>query len=126
MNIKPGQRISIEQFHALTGGQMRRSKYNAIRTQNPDGTWSDSKREAQYDSKIMMLKHDPSTKRVNRKTSFPLIVNGVLICTYESDWTRELQNGVVEVYDAKGCRTKEYIKKKKLMKEIYGIEIIEL
>ena len=119
--------MSVDEYRAaIAEKRVRRHKYNAVRTQNEDGTWSDSKREARIDRDIMALRLSPLTKRVTRKQRFPLIVRSVLIGTYEADWTRELQCGTIEVYDAKGCRTKEYLKKKKLMKEIYGVEIIEL
>jgi hypothetical protein len=118
--------ISAEEYLDMLSTRKRKSKFNAVKTKNGDGTVSDSKREARFDAQIMALRLDPSTKRVTRKDRFPLVVNSVLIGVYECDWVRELKTGQIEVYDAKGFKTREYIKKKSLMHSIYGVEIIEL
>lgn len=117
-----------EQRNQILAGLTKkgRSKYNSVRTQNADGTWSDSRREAKWDSQIMAMKRDPDVKRVTRKARYPLIVNSVLISTYECDWTVEYHSKAIRVFDAKGHRTKAYTQKRKLMKSIYGIEIEEL
>jgi len=104
----------------------KQSKYHAIRTQNADGTWSDSLREARFDAQIMLLQHDPKTARVVRKEKFPIVVNGEKICTFVSDWFVEKKTGEKIVYDAKGVKTPIYKLKKKLVKALYGLDIVEL
>jgi hypothetical protein len=103
-----------------------KNKYHAIRTQNADGTWSDSKKEARIDSKIMLLKYDETVAAIERKIKYPLVVNGVNCGNYICDWTVYRKDGTREVYDAKGVKTTVYKLKKKLVAAIYKIDIIEL
>jgi hypothetical protein len=102
------------------------NKYGNKRTMNEDGTVSDSRKEAEHDIKFMALKRSPLVKCVERKRAFQLVVKDEKICSYVCDWAVEWKDGRLEVYDAKGCKTPVYRIKKKLMKAIYDIEIIEL
>jgi hypothetical protein len=59
---------------------------------------------------------------------FKLEVNGELICTYEADFVYK-ENGELRVEDVKSKITRRlpvYRLKKKLMKQIHGIEIKEV
>ena len=103
----------------------RKSKYRAIRTENADGTWSDSRREAKMDWVMMSLKLKPGVSDVVRKKVFPIVINGEKICSYECDWCVIYQNGTMEIWDAKGFKTPVYKLKKKLVKAVLGIEILE-
>ncbi len=104
----------------------RKNKYRAVRTMNSDGSLSDSKKEARCDTRMMALKLDPTVATVERKVRYPLVINGEKVGVYECDWTVYRKDGAREVYDAKGFKTSVYNLKKKMMKAIYGIEIIEL
>ena len=104
----------------------KRNKYHAVRTMNQDGTWSDSKKEARIDGKMMLLKHDPTVAAIERKNKYPLVVNGEHCGNYICDWTVYRKDGSREVYDAKGVKTPVYNLKKKLMRAIHKIEVIEL
>lgn len=106
--------------------KMNKSKYRAIRTRNADGSWSDSRKEARIDARMMLLKHDPTVSTVERKVRYPLTINGEKIGVYECDWTVYRHDGSREVYDAKGFKTPIYRIKKKLVKALYGFDIIEL
>lgn len=118
---------AMEKFGMSAKAKKGRSgKYNAKRTKNEDGTFSDSKREAKFDSQIMAMRSAPDVKAVVRKVVYQLVSNSVLVGVYESDWSVYYKSGRIEVYDAKGCMTKEYTKKKRLMKAILGISIKEL
>ena len=56
---------------------------------------------------------------------FALVVNGVKIGRYTADFVY-LEKGVRIVEDSKsGVRTRDYLLRKKLMKAIHGIEILE-
>jgi hypothetical protein len=56
---------------------------------------------------------------------YPLVVEGVTICTYEADAVY-VEGGVTVVSDSKGFLTRVYRLKKRLMKAIYAIEIKEV
>jgi len=56
---------------------------------------------------------------------FPIEVNGIKICTYIADFRYKERDGTEVVEDCKGFKTDVYRLKKKLVKAIYGIEILE-
>ena len=101
------------------------SKYRNIRTANGDGSFSDSRKEARTDAEYQTLLRCGQLKSVERKKRYPLKIKDVLICTYVSDWVVTDRAGAVAVIDAKGFKTPVYRIKKKLMKALYGIDIIE-
>lgn len=118
--------MTIEAFNMHSFDLKPFSKYRARRAQNADGSWSDSKKEARLDARMMDLKLEPDVEKVERKVKYPLIINGHDCGYYESDWTVYRKDGTSQVYDAKGFKTPVYRLKKKLMKAIHGVEIIEL
>lgn len=59
-----------------------------------------------------------------RQVNYKLIVNGVKICTYRADFVLVFPCGKTIVEDYKGMITREFVLKKKLMKAIYGIDIV--
>lgn len=70
---------------------------------------------------------------LRRQVKFQLIpkqyVNGKLVereCAYIADFVYTDPYGVTVVEDAKGMRTREYIAKRKMMLEKYGIQIREV
>jgi len=104
----------------------KRSKYRAIKTRNANGVLFDSKKEARLDPVIMMYSKSDFVKEVIRKKVYPIVINGVLVCKYVSDWTILFKNGTEQVYDAKGYKTQVYKLKKKLMKAVHNLTINEL
>lgn len=59
---------------------------------------------------------------------FKLEVNGVMITTYEADFSYVVEggNGRVVVEDVKGVRTREYLIKKNLMLAVHGVQVQEV
>jgi hypothetical protein len=58
---------------------------------------------------------------------FKLEVNGVLITSYEADFTYwKPMSHLVTVEDVKGVRTREFMIKARLMLAVHGITIIEV
>lgn len=105
-------------------GKRKQSKYRNKKTV-AEGIVFDSKREAQAWLKLRMLEQAGSITNLARQVMYPLVVNGVKVASYKADFTY-LLNGQRIVADAKGVRTLDYVIKKKLMKALYGIEILEL
>lgn len=104
----------------------KRSKYRA----EPiviDGIRFDSKAEARRYAHLELLQRAGEITDLERQVRFPLDVNGELICVYIADHAyfvcRENRR-VVE--DVKGVRTPVYRLKKKLMKALHGVEIVEV
>jgi hypothetical protein len=121
----------------LIGIGKKRNKYFSIPTENHDGSMSDSKKEAALDYKFMVLL--PLSKEIDhviRKERFPFIHNGMVLCSYEADWTVYYTDGRKQVFDAKvvkkvknktvGTSTALYRLKKKMMKVFYNIDIQEV
>jgi hypothetical protein len=111
----------------------KRSKFNARKTER-DGILFDSKREADTWPLIRAMRDREQIFNLERQKTYTLVVNGVHICNYRSDFewdefatpdpTNMAERHVVA--DVKGFRTREYLIKRALMKAIHGIEIREL
>lgn len=97
----------------------RASKYNNVKV----GEY-DSKKEAVRAQELELLQKAGEINNLRHHTVFDLVVNGVIIGKYESDFDYYNPHAYV-VEDAKGVRTDVYKLKKKLMKAIHGIEILE-
>lgn len=95
-----------------------------------DGRKYHSKKEAGYARELDMLsKARVDAQRVVSwlpQVKYRLEVNGVKIADYILDFKVEYADGRVEYVDVKGVRTGEYVMKKKLMKALFNIDIIEV
>lgn len=90
-----------------------------------DGRTFDSKREA---SVYLRLKAEQLAGRISGlrcQVRFPLRVGGIRVATYVADFVL-IRQGRREVIDVKGVSTAAYKLKKRLMKALFGIDIIEV
>ena len=101
-----------------------RAKYRNKKT-TVNGRTFDSKLEAARYVQLVRLQEGGVVFGLKCQVTFPLMVNGSLICKYICDFTYTDSDGKFVVEDAKGVRTREYILKKKLMKAVHGIDVIE-
>ena len=99
------------------------NKYRAIKTE-VDNIRFDSKREAKRYQELRLLERAGVIKDLKLQVRFPLKVQSELICTYVADFVYQ-ENGQQVVEDSKGHRTREYVIKKKLMRAIHEVEILE-
>jgi hypothetical protein len=107
----------------------RVNKFGAIKTEI-DGMTMDSKREATTYQNLKMRAAAGEIQNLvadKEKLRYPLQVGDVLIGYYEADfrWT-DAHTKIVVVADAKGKKTAVYQIKRKLMKAIFDIDILEL
>lgn len=100
-----------------------RNKYGA-KPVTINGRWFASGREGKRAGVLKMLEQAGAIGELLYQEPYPLVMNGVLICTYFADFVYP-ENGVVVVEDCKGVRTPEYKLKKKMMLAIHGIVIRE-
>ena len=100
------------------------SKYKAIKTQNPDGTWFDSKKEAKRYAELLILQRSGQISNLRLQPRYDMILNGVKICSYSADF-RYLDGLKLVVEDVKGYKTPVYNLKKKMMRAFHAIEIFE-
>lgn len=102
----------------------RRPKYGAVRTV-ADGISYASKKEARRGVALGFLLRAGEVTDLVRQKRYAFDVNGQHICTYVADFVYRDKGGTLIVEDVKGYKTDEYRIKRKLMKAIYGIDILE-
>lgn len=87
----------------------------------------DSKREAKRWKELRMLLKAGKIGMLARQVEFELNPGGTHSVIYKADFTYvDTQTGEKITEDVKGMRTREYLKKKRLMKKLYGITITEI
>lgn len=110
---------------ALAEKSKRPNKYGAVKTV-VDGITFDSKAEAKRWQQLKVMEQAGEIHSIVRQPVFPLYVNGNLVCKYVADFKYLQRSGGLVVEDVKGVRTAVYILKRKLVKAIYGIDILEI
>lgn len=121
------QESGTTRTHLMPGKDIARkpSKYRNKKTE-ADGLVFDSQKEARRWGDLKTLERAGEIIDLKRQVKYELEINGHLICSYKADFTyRRTGRPEVIVEDAKGYRTQIYGLKKKLMKAIHGIEILE-
>lgn len=101
----------------------RRSKYGNVRTE-VDGIKFHSKKEA---ARYLILKDEVANGSISDlrlQVPYKLMVDGKLICKYLADFVY-IKDGIEIVEDVKGRITPVYSLKKKMMKLILGVDILE-
>lgn len=100
-------------------------KYKNVKT-TVDGFKFDSKKEANRYCNLKLLQKAGEISELEMQPKYPLTVNGVIVATYIADF-RYVIKGFINytVEDVKGVKTPVYRLKKKLMKAIYKIDILE-
>ncbi len=110
----------------MTIGQ---SKYKNVRSEY-NGRVFASKREAETAGQLDLMRRasDPKQRvaHVEYQHKMPLVVNGEKIATYIADFRVTFADNHEEIWDAKGMRTDVYKIKAKLVKALYGIDIVEI
>lgn len=121
--------IGCSLSHRVKGVPTLKSKYKNVKTVY-NGQIFDSKLEARYCQELDMKLKAGIILNYERQVRFPLTVNDQLICTYIADFVVEYPTLTafprIEVVDTKGVKTQIYRIKKKLLKAITGITIIEI
>ncbi len=110
-------------------GRRRRSKYgNSItprRVSTPAGVYEirfDSKHEAEVYDILRLLWEAGELRLLLLQVPFRL-PGGI---RYRADFLIQEPDGWVRILDAKGCRTKEFIMKKKQVEDLYRVQIEEV
>lgn len=99
----------------------QRSKFGNVRT-IVDGRSFASKKEARRYEALKLLERAGEIVGLSLQPRFPLIVNGVKVCTYVGDF-RYSERGKSVIEDSKGFETPEFKIKRNLMLACYGIEV---
>lgn len=102
------------------------SKYGSVKTE-VDGVLFDSKREAFRYQELKICERAGIIQELALQVKFPLVVNGVKVCTYIADFVYKDQQGRTLVEDSKGVKTPVYRIKAKLFAACYpNLRILEV
>lgn len=102
-----------------------KSKHRNIKTEI-DGIVFDSKLEATRYSDLRLMEKAGAISDLALQVPFEIVINDQLICKYVADFVYNDKDGKQVVEDAKGQLTQVYRLKKKLMRAVLGIEIVEV
>jgi hypothetical protein len=104
----------------------KKSKYGNEKT-DVNGKQFDSKKEAKRYKVLNLLLKQGKIGMLARQVEYELNVGGSHSLKYVADFVYlDAETGKTVVEDAKGMKTREYLKKRRLMKKIHGIEIKEV
>lgn len=118
-------RMTVEEYrqYLLTGKMptsQTKSKYQNRKTEL-DGVTYDSKKEARRAAELNLMLKNGEIITLARQVRFRL-TKGI---EYVADFVYTTKDGEQIIEDVKGMKTDVYKLKKKLMKELRGIEILE-
>src|SRR5579859_5392531 len=101
------------------------NKYHNKKT-TIDNIRFDSAKEAKRYEQLKLLQAAGEIRNLELQPRYDLVVNRQKIGFYKADFRYHDMNGEKIIEDVKGVRTPVYRLKKKLVKAIYGIDIIEI
>ena len=106
--------------------QMKASKYHNQKTEH-NGIGFDSRKEATRYQELCLRERAGEIRNLELQPRYNLIVNGCKLGFYKADFRYEdTATGDVVVEDVKGVRTAVYQLKRKLVRALYDIEVIEV
>lgn len=104
----------------------KRSKYGARKT-TVDGIVFHSAREANRYGELLLLQKAGKIFDLALQPKFVFVVNGERIGTYTADFCYvDTVSGRGVVEDVKGVKTQQYRLRKKLLKALHGIDVVEV
>lgn len=87
----------------------------------------DSHKEANRYMELLLMERTGDIRNIELQPRYDLVVDGEHICYYSADFRYQVvETDLTVVEDVKGVRTSVYQLKKKLMKALYGIEVVEI
>lgn len=128
---RPSNHMSMAEYREIQGKSNskgnkrngRNGKYNAIAVTTQEGRF-DSTAEYERYLVLKLLERAGEITELTRQIPYSLDAGGIHISNYVADFVYKIK-GVTIVEDVKGVRTPEYRLKRRLMREILGIEILE-
>jgi hypothetical protein len=111
-----------------TIGQAAPSKYRNQKTEC-NGIQFDSRKEAGRYQELLMMQRAGQICHIEIQPRYDLVVNGSKLGFYRADFRYEVVATGVQVTEdvkSKATKTAVYCLKKKLVKALYGVEIVEV
>ena len=109
--------------YPLSAIEAKAAKYRNRKTETEHGKFDSQKEAARY-AELVLLERAGKITQLRRQVPYALVVNGVLVCQYISDFTYS-EGARLVCEDSKGVRTPVFILKKKLMLACHSIEVKE-
>ena len=118
--------LDAAEYVALLAKQERPSKYRAKPTE-VDGITFASKGEAHRYRQLCLRVRAGEIRDLELQPRYPLVVNGVNVGTYVADFRYvETATGETVTEDFKGVRTPVFRLKSKLVRALYGVDVVEV
>lgn len=122
----PVARLNQHLFESGQKAPLKKHKYGANKTE-VNGIVFDSKKEANRYKELLLLLKAGQIGMLQLQVPYELNEGGTHSLKYIADFVYvDAFTGQTVVEDAKGYRTKEYLKKKRLMLKVHGIKIHEI
>lgn len=105
-----------------------RNKYGAVRT-TVGGIAFASRKEARRYSELRLLERAGEISGLELQPRFPIVVNGVKVCTYVADFRyldKKTDKFITEDVKSEATKTPIYRLKKKLVEALFSVVIIEV
>lgn len=120
-NKKPGllMTITVDEYFAKVGKKKKKNKFKAVKTER-DGKKFPSKLEAHYYDKLKLRQKAGDISYFLTQVPFFLPGNVKYVCDFQIFYP----DGRVEYVDTKGKDTALSIAKRKIVHELYPVEII--
>ena len=118
-------RLSAAQARKLLVKPKARHKYRAKPVTTKEGQHFDSTHEYKRWLVLKDMERCGEITDLVCQPRYPLVVNEVLVGTYEGDFSHQ-RKGALVLEDAKGLRLPIYRLKAKLMRALYGIIVTEV
>lgn len=115
-------------FYEVVAGQSHQCRKSKFRNKGKrvDGVWFASGREYKRWCELKLMERNGDIRDFQFQKVFKIEVNGVWITSYRADSVYfDVKKNQVVVEDSKGFKTKDYEMKARLMKAVFGIEILE-
>lgn len=121
-------RMSASEYNSTFGKEKVAVKASKSKYRNKkvefEGIKFDSVKECERYKVLKIKQFGGGISGLELQKVYLIEINGVKVCKYKADFTYVI-DGVLVVEDVKGMKTAVYRLKKKMMKAIYGIEILE-
>lgn len=120
------RRMTAEEYRAQVKSPGRKYRNEPIVI---DGFRFDSKKESRRYGELLIRERAGEIENLVLQPRFPIEIAGILVCTYVADFQyldRQTGDTVVEDVKSPASRTRAYLIKRKLMRAVHGIEIMEI
>lgn len=116
----------LEQESAGNGQPKKKAKYGSKKAE-VDGILFDSGKEAGRYCQLKLMERAGMIYDLQLQVAYELNPGGTHSLRYIADFVYIISDNELQIIeDAKGFRTKDYRKKKRLMKKVHGIDIKEV